>query len=368
MCYSIRAHALIALVVSWSVGGLVVPALAQDTGGPSQAAQAYEKGKGELRGGKLAEALATFRSGLDAPETDQLETWQLLLGAALAAEKLGTGADSIEYYRRFLDASEGAEKLLPPKWRERRQVVSDAVDELQRTLNETHGYLTVSSTPEAAALFVDGKRAGVDSSAKTPFGLFLKPGTYEIRLERGGFEPMTSSVVIEAGKLKPLSTKMVEIVVEPPVAAAPAGAGSAPVAAAPVRGDEGMSTMDLSAWILIGSGSASAIGGVICTVLAGSVAGEVEDLDQEAKALGLNEDGSKSPARLAVEAKHRGKFKDFETYQLLQGVLYGLSAATVVTGVVLLLLDEGGEGNEPAASFQLAPTPGGAFGQATIRF
>jgi hypothetical protein len=36
--------------------------------------------------------------------------------------------------------------------------------------------------------------------------------------------------------------------------------------------------------------------------------------------------------------------------------------------VVLLFLDDGDEESVHAASFQLAPTPGGVFGQATLRF
>ena len=97
------------MVTAALVCGVMIVSVSPDAwaaGDQSQAAAAYEKGKGELRGGKLDAALATFRAGLEAPETDQLETWQLLLGAALAAEKLGAGSDSIEYYRRFLDASD----------------------------------------------------------------------------------------------------------------------------------------------------------------------------------------------------------------------------------------------------------------------
>ncbi|MDP6946415.1 MAG: PEGA domain-containing protein, partial [Myxococcota bacterium] len=316
------------------------------------------------------EALETFRGGLSAPETDQLETWQLLLGAALASEKLDQGANAIEYYRRFLDASEGAQKLLPPKWRTRREVVSDAVDELQRTLNKSHGYLTISSTPEAAAIFVDGKRAGVDGAATTPFGLFLTAATYEIRLEKSGHEPAVSTVAIEVGKLKPLSLTLVEIAPEPPpppVVAPPTTEESAPAKSGlnlkQIKAEEssggGLAT---PGWIAIGGGSAMVVGGVVCTILAGLKVPELEDYEERSNAL-------EGPEKVQHDAEWGDEVADFNLKYSLSFAFYGVGAAAIAAGVVLVILDTGvGGGSESAADFGITPTRGGAFGQATLRF
>ena len=390
MCSSTRASATshrlsgpvvraVGRVFALCVIGVVMvmsPPASAAPGEVSQAAAAYEKGKGELRGGKLAEALSTFREGLDAPETDQLETWQLLLGAALAAEKLGTGADSIEYYRRFLDASEAVEKFLTPKWRERRRVVGEAVDELQRKLNETHGYLTVSSTPVGAALFVNGERAGVDRAAKTPFGLYLTPGSYQIRVERTGFTPEETSVVIEANKLKPLAMTLSEIVVE-----APAPPPSAPVAPAPVAPIAppveagGTGTMGMVGMILLGAGGVSLIGGVVGSVMGKTKQDAAEEL---VGPICTKDPNSDDCIEWVKDTNNWDKAKDdrrneldaqITEFGLVAGIMYGIGAAAAVTGLVLVLIDDGGDdATEPAASFQVTPTPGGAFGQATWRF
>ena len=58
----------------------------------------YEAGKAALIAEKLEEAYAAFEQGLRAPETDPLHTWKLLLGAALACEKLERGPAALEYY------------------------------------------------------------------------------------------------------------------------------------------------------------------------------------------------------------------------------------------------------------------------------
>ena len=346
---------LFAIVVSLSLSSV---ASAKKT--KSQASQAYEAGKQQLRSGKFTKALVTFRQGLDAAETDQLETWQLLLGASLACEKLKKGADAIEYYRRFLDASEGAEKLLPPKLRQRRQVVSDAVDELQRKLNTTHGYLTISSTPPKSALYVNDERAGVDANATTPFGLFLKPGTYKIRLERSGYEPSLKTIEIEAGKLKPLAIEMVEIVVAPPAPVAPvpvpvAVAPPQPAVLATVAISEEGSSLQTPGWALVATGGAVVIGGVVTTVLG---AMKQTDMSELAAVPGS-----------VTETEWNRLESDLGLYNTLSGVLYGVGAAAGVAGLVLVMLDTLGEHEDAEqTSFQLTPVPGGAYGQATLRF
>lgn len=330
------------------------PASADEANAPSVAAQSYEAGKQALRGGELDDALVTFRKGLQAPVRDQLETWQLLLGAALTCEKLGRGSESIEYYRRFLDASEAAQKLLPPKWRERRVVVSDAVDELQKTLYMTHGYLTVTSTPSGASVLVGGKPVGVDGAAVTPFGLFLVPGAYQIGLELDGYEPAKTSVDLALGKLTPVSLSLAEIA-PPPVEAA---AGVAPVVA-PASAASGGSGG--AAWALVGGGSAILIGGVVCTVVAGIANGRIAEIVDEK---GQVVQGSAVWDHL--DERHVRLHEGWQITQPLSFVLYGVGIAAVTTGIVLMLMDDG-EG-ESAASFGITPTSGGAYGQATLSF
>jgi hypothetical protein len=360
MFSSTKFVSLVALTLVVSVG-LSTQALAKKTT-KSQTSDAYQQGKVQLRAGQFKDALATFRSGLEAPETDQLETWQLLLGASLACEKLKQGADAIEYYRRFLDASEGAEKLLPPKWRQRRQVVSDAVDELQRKLDTTHGYLTISSTPPKAAIYVNGVRAGVDANATSPFGLFLKPGAYDIRLERSGYEPSVKKVEIAVGKLKPLGLVLSEIVVAPPTpqptpVPVVASTTSQAVISAKVTVPEAASGLSTPGWALVATGGVVVVGGIVMTVLSSMQQSDMSEI-------------AAGPPLTVTEAEWNRLGTELELYNTLGGVLYGVGTAAGIAGLVLVMLDTLGQHDAAVhdRAFQVTPLPGGAYGQATLHF
>ena len=58
------------------------------------------------------------------------------------------------------------------------------------------GGLLVDSRPAGAAVFIDGRPAGV-----TPLALAgIVPGTYSVRIERAGYRAVTTRVDVKAGE------------------------------------------------------------------------------------------------------------------------------------------------------------------------
>ena len=111
--------------------------------------------------------------------------------------------------------------MLPTKWKTRREVVAEAVEEFQQRLLETHGYVTLTSEPEGAEVYVDGVRAGVNQNLTTPTGLYLMPGEYRLEIRRDGFEDASEQVTLTAGQLRPIVLSMTEVVPEPQLSEGP---------------------------------------------------------------------------------------------------------------------------------------------------
>ena len=57
------------------------------------------------------------------------------------------------------------------------------------------GTLVVDSRPPGAAVFIDGRRAGV-----TPLTMTIAPGPHTVRMEHAGYRPGTTRVVVKAGE------------------------------------------------------------------------------------------------------------------------------------------------------------------------
>ena len=76
------------------------------------------------------------------------------------------------------------------------------------------GSADILSTPFGAAVLVDGAAAG-----ETPLIQFrLKPGTRKVDLTKEGYEPWSSSLVVEAGKKAKLDAMLKAVVKAPPPA------------------------------------------------------------------------------------------------------------------------------------------------------
>ena len=134
--------------------------------------------------------------------------------------------------------------------------------------------------------------------------------------------------------------------------------------------------------ILLGVGGAALGGGGVAVVLNSATYDElmalreappelVGDSDKYNKWLSFDPEKDASYCCGDVPPFERAEYlaleADNQLFTTLQGVLLGVGAAAAATGLVLVLIDDGGD-DAPAASLQLSPTEGGACGQATFRF
>jgi len=132
--------------------------------------------------------------------------------------------------------------------------------------------------------------------------------------------------------------------------------------------------MGMVGMILLGAGGVSLIGGVISSFQASYAHDDLYDAVSCPPTVAPPEcDAFLNGEPQAKQDERKDRFADaqadLDMFHMLSGVMYGLGGVGVVTGLVLVLIDDGGDdATEPAASFQVTPTPGGVFSQATVRF
>ena len=90
----------------------------------------------------------------------------------------------------------------------------------EKKMVSMYGTLSVVTTPSGATLFINGQ-----SSGTTPFRSDkLATGSYRLRLEMAGYEPMEGSVILNAGEPIAIEKKMVSLYGILSLATTPAGA------------------------------------------------------------------------------------------------------------------------------------------------
>lgn len=190
---------------SWTVAlGLLAGACA--LGGsasaalPEEAREPYESGKKALRAGNHDEALGHFHEGLRLVAGEPRPTWQFLVAVAFAYERMGEAEHALQYYRRFLDHVGEHPEALNAKWRKRRKVARESVDELRASLLASRGRLRVRSSPAGGELYLDGERAGARGDAETPYVLYPEPGEHRIRVTLSGGRRAERVVEVRSGK------------------------------------------------------------------------------------------------------------------------------------------------------------------------
>ena len=97
---------------------------------------------------------------------------------------MGQPGYTLEYHQRFLAETKDHLEVMPPKWKKRRAWVEQDIEALQNEAGKTHGYLSVTSVPRGAQVLIDAKAAGADGDATTPYAVYLKPGTYQVRVQQ----------------------------------------------------------------------------------------------------------------------------------------------------------------------------------------
>ncbi|PKN55064.1 MAG: hypothetical protein CVU56_23195 [Deltaproteobacteria bacterium HGW-Deltaproteobacteria-14] len=188
------------------------------------------------------------------------------------------------------------------------------------------GWLDVSASPAAATLFVDG------TAFSGPRTVGLPSGEHELVVQQDGFTTHREAVTVSAGARTTASVSLVPVAA-PTVESLDDDATSGFVP--PVVVPDESST---AGWWVLGGGAAVLVAGVIIHVAA-------VDAASEADAWSAPRAGISAAAR---KARYDDAVAKKDGLEAATWVCYGLGAAAVATGVVLVLLE--GPDAEPAAA------------------
>ncbi|MGB0591559.1 MAG: PEGA domain-containing protein [Myxococcota bacterium] len=346
---------------------------------PTTFKDSYGQGREALQGGAFEQALDRFRQSLVDAGEHQAASWKGMIGVAYAFRGLEQPGYALEYYRRFLDASALHLKMLPPKWRARREAVEAEVGELEHQALETHALVSVTSTPTEAVLFVNDVRVGADGEAKTPYPIYLKPGEHTLRISLEGYTEVIRTVTLSAGELIPMSATLERIGGPPepipdPATSAPATSETPGDAVTPVTKSIQVSDAPsmVGPYTMIGVGGALAVAAVGLTVVATL---ENNALDAHVRQLSENAPGDGYTVQEAKDdvEKAESLSASRDTMQMASNVLYGLSIGVAIGGIIWMAVAESPGDTTDTAEFSIpvigvTPTRGGAVTSATWRF
>ena len=363
--------------MSWSLKRLVFSlifalALTSVNGGDAYAEAPeievhYSAGKSALKSGKLDDALKNFKAALSLCKGDEGRTWQMLLAVALTYRERNEPQYAIEYYRRFLKQTKGQLELMPLKWKNRRKRATADLEQLERDVESTHGFVSVVTTPPGAKVLIDGRQGGADEDAISPHGTTLSAGEHTVRVELEGYTPHSQTLTVRAGGAHPIKVTLTRITkdAEPPanpvVGATDPALGPPPSQTAAALSTSltlGEPATQWGPWLTIGAASAMAITGVAMSVMASEANKSAEGYAQ------LGEPDTDS-AKAEWARNWEQTISDVQTFQLSAGILYGAALAAATGGIVWMLLTEPADSS---TSFSVTPTPGGAYGAAVWSF
>lgn len=280
----------------------VSPAQAQETEAPTResllaraqvllttAGRAYAKKdyEGALAALREAEPLAE--------QAGDPELAKIRYNIARCYEQLGRSEEALTAYERY-------DRL--PDATHRKQKAFAAMQALEQ---EVFGQAVVACAPSGATVEIQGL---TDGPAVCPWQTTrVRPGRYAVEVRALGHLPREAELVVEAG-----ATATLNVELEPDAAATPLAVAE-PVPAAEVRP---------LPWILMGSGAVVAGVGGVFHALASEASTDVETLPP-----GAEQDDA---------------FSAFERDRILAYSLYGVGAATAITGLVLQLVGGGDAG------------------------
>ncbi len=287
------------------------------------ARDAYGRGQTAFTEGRFEEAEAAFTEAFTL-----IPNPVVLLGVAESRGRLGNVTGAIETLEQYLtlrpDAPDAA-----------------AVQERVTALRATPGTLALTSTPQGAAIAVDGD----DTGAVTPAELPLPPGEHRIALSLEGYEPATSTAIILPGGRAETSAELVSLP-EPEPIVEPTPPPTEPIEQAPVEAappaDDGPG---VAVWVTSGVAAAALVGGTVLGFMALSREAEFDDLPAD------------------------GTADDGERFALFADVLFGVAGAAAITAIVLFLTSD--EEDEPSqTALTITPSVGRSGGgvAAALRF
>ena len=330
-----------------------------------KALQLYEVGKDALRAGDPRGALQQFKAALKLAEGDEGLTWQMLLAVAVGYRQADQPANAIEYFRRFLAQTESFKDSMTSKWTSRRERAAQDLKDLESAVEETHGAVTVTSTPKGAAVFLGENRAGADGDVVTPFSFWLKPGTYELKLKLEGFKTESRTITVRPGGSYPFKFSMTSLA---PAPVAPSIREVSPAPEAAAAGPEAAQTLSATAsepdstgpFILMGAGGALALVGAIFTGLA----------NREFDALQAQTQPDQATEAVTAATAWQANKGTLQTYETLMWVSYGAAAAAAIGGAIWLALpaDTQQTASPHLPQLHISPHHAGLTGQATWSF
>ncbi len=205
-----------------------------------------------------------------------------------------------------------------------RDDVAEAVPRLLRGEREATGKLVIASNVKNVEVWIEGEPRG-----RTPLELELKPGKYEVRLERKAYLPIRRLVDVEANQVaSPEFRMLLEPGGVPEDDAAPAlVAKEAPAARGAFR-------IPGPAWVALGAGAVAGATGIYF----GTSAQRIE------RELGGGFDSSAN-----VYSGTRARALEGQQQARTANILFGVAGAAVLTGAVFTLLDPGDEANVSVA-------------------
>ncbi len=312
--------ASVALTVAGAVCGVTATARADEAGaaaeGPAKAA--YRQGVEHFKQKQFADAIREFNKAYRLDPNPVL-----VFNMARAFEELKQYESAIEYYRKYLE-------MLPDA--PDRKTVEESIRTLEilqkQAATPVLVPLTVTSKPDGARVFVDGREVGT-----TPLKTTVPAGHHYLAVEADGHERHASEFDATA-----------EAPAEREVVLLPRTAGVDPAKASPGLSRRGW------AFITMGAGGAVGALGGVSGLLASRKADKLDEIDAD--------------PRKASESQYEDLKSEGKTYALAADVLMGVGAAGVVTGLVLLLTGDD-EGSAPAAA---SPPAGGAPAGASWSF
>lgn len=263
------------------------PALAADPAAPpASATAAYQAGVTHFEGRRFGQALAAFERALRIAPASAV----LVFNLARTFEELRAVDPAIEHYQRYLRMRPEADD---------REAVLAAIARLrgaaQGTAANAAGTITVTSTPDGAEVFLDGRAEG-----RTPATLITTAGVHYVTVSMDGFSRASQEVTVVDGETTRHTATLV------------------PTTQAVGRGED-----DLAGWMLVGFGSTLLIGGGVFGALA---------LDQDGR-LDAIEAGDRPATRAEFnDAQETGRLYAY----LADGLLIGGLAAAITGGIVLL--------------------------------
>jgi hypothetical protein len=297
-----------------------------------QARAAYGAGQEAYGAGQYAAAEAHFARADALLPAIQAKYWR-----AMSLDKLGDVAGAIAAFGVVLSDSQkddlGAEKL-------------EAAATRQRELSTVPSDLLVTTTPPGAHVQV----SGVDVPSPTPLSLRLVPGRHELLISLPGYESQRVQITATPGaKLRPNLTLVPQVAA--PVAALPSltppptdvGLGALGTNPNPARSQ-------VPGFVTLGIAGASAVVGTIFGI----------------RALSDKKDYDDAPSTKRAD--------DVERNALIADMAFGVTLTLGITGIVLLLADDGAEHAQSrpseTAGLRLQPyvTPRGAGAAAELRF